>query len=161
MPNKHRAAALFLAASVASVPAHASSVGTQTANYGNAYIGIGAGIAIPESTSVSITGSVTGSGNVNFDDGVAVMGMVGYHLNNLVTGEAELGYPSVDYNNISGSLTAGSLGTINGKIGVNGHASAVVGLFNGLITPLGNSGFSPYIGGGVGFASTDAKGELS
>lgn len=156
MSIKRLAAALILVGSVANVSAHAE-VGTQTANYGNFYVGLGAGIVVPESTSVTISGSVTGSGNVNYDDGPAVLGMFGYHFNDYIVGEGELGYSSLDYSNISGSLTAGSLGTISGKIGVNGNVDAVVGLFNALITPLGKSELSPYIGGGIGFASTDAK----
>jgi opacity protein-like surface antigen len=141
---------------VACVSAHAA-VGTETANYGNFYVGLGAGIVVPESTSVTISGSITGSGNVNYDDGAAVLGMLGYHFNDFVAGEGELGYSSFDYNNVSGSLTAGGLGTISGTIGVNGNVSTVVGLFNALITPLGKNKISPYVGGGLGFASTDAK----
>jgi len=36
------------------------------------------GRVVPESTSVTIGGAITGSGNVNYDDGAAVLGMVGY-----------------------------------------------------------------------------------
>src|SRR5271170_4086684 len=145
MSIKRLAVALVFVGSVVSVSAHAE-VGTQTANYGNFYVGLGAGIVVPDSTSVTISGAVTGSGNVSYDVGPAVLGMVGYHFNDLFAAEGEVGYSSLDYSNISGSLTAGSLGTVSGKIGVNGNVDAVLGLVNGLITPLGKSGLSPYLG---------------
>ncbi len=151
------AVSLIALSSTTAEAAPSAADGTQTTNYGNFYVGLGAGVVVPESTSVTISGSITGSGNVNYDDGAAVLGMVGYHFNDFVAGEGELGYSSFDYNNISGSLTAGSLGTITGTIGVNGSVSTVVGLFNAIITPLGKNKLSPYIGGGLGFASTDAK----
>ncbi len=151
------AVSLIALSSTTAEAAPSAADGTQTTNYENFYVGLGAGVVVPESTSVTISGSITGSGNVNYDDGAAVLGMVGYHFNDFVAGEGELGYSSFDYNNISGSLTAGSLGTITGTIGVNGSVSTVVGLFNAIITPLGKNKLSPYIGGGLGFASTDAK----
>ncbi|MGO8867554.1 MAG: outer membrane beta-barrel protein [Alphaproteobacteria bacterium] len=141
---------VFLPASVWA--AASASPAPQTANYGDFYVGLGAGIVIPQSTSVTATGAITGSGNLNYDDGAGVLGMAGYHLNDYLAGEAEFGYSSVDYSNISGTLNG-----VSGTIGVSGHSSAVVGLANAIVSPLGRSlGVIPYAGGGLGFASTDS-----
>src|ERR1700692_4651248 len=102
-----------------------------SANFGNFYVGASAGLVIPESTKISITGSVvTGSGEINYKNAAAFTGFVGYNIPANLAGEAELGYSSVDYDNISGTLTAGSLAPISGKINVSGHNDAVLGLFN-------------------------------
>lgn len=135
----------------------ASSIAPQTANYSDAYVGLGAGILVPQSTSLNFSGAITASGNINYDDGAAILGMAGYHFNDYLTGEVELGYSSFGYNNISGSITGGALGTGSGSIGVNGNIDALVGLANAIVTPLGRGNeVIPYIGGGLGFASIDA-----
>ena len=159
--KKHSISLAALAVAIAFVGSAASTAGNaadavQTANYGNAYVGVGAGVLIPQSTSWTMSGSVTGSGTINYNDGAAIIGMAGYHFNDYLASEAELGYSSFDYSNLSGTLTAGST-TASGSIGINGSVDAVIGLANGIVTPWGNKGFSPYIGGGLGFANYNTK----
>lgn len=133
-----------------------ASTSPQTADYGKFYVGLGAGVVVPTNTSVSASGAVNGSGNLSYKDDASIMGMAGYHFTDYLTGETELGYSSLDYDSLSGTIAGGGL-TGTGSVHVNGHVNAVVGLANAIVTPLGNSGISPYVGGGIGFASTDSK----
>lgn len=109
---------------------------------------------MPNNTNMDITGAITGSGKIHYKDGAAFTGALGYHFNDYFAGEAEIAYSRVKFDNISGTLTGGLLGAGTGNIGVDGHASAFTGLLNGIVTPFHNLGFSPYLGGGLGFAST-------
>jgi len=141
---------LFLVPSyVCAEPAHA--------DFGKFSAGVGGGAVIPRDTSFSISGSITGSGDIHYKDSAAVLGIAGYHINNYLTGEAQFAYSSVDYDKISGTLTAGSLGTGSGDIGIDGHTDVYVGMFNAIATPLGVKGLSPFLGAGVGFAVMDSK----
>ncbi len=148
---------MLLAAALLLAPPAARAELPRHVEFGDFYGGVGVGAVIPQSTKVDISGSVTGAGDINFKSDVAVMGMGGYHFNKYLSGEIEIGYASVDYDDISGTLTAGNLGTGSGSIGVDGSASAILGLFNGIVTPWGAKGFSPYFGVGVGFAATETK----
>ena len=121
---------------------------------GNAYASIGAGVAIPQDTSVSVSGSITGTGKLGYKDGLALTGSLGYHFNPYLAGEAELAWSRVDYDHLNGTLTAGLLGAGSGSVGVNGHASAFIGLLNGIVKPFGDLRVTPYIGAGVGLAAT-------
>lgn len=143
----------------AALPATANAaVSPQTADFGKFYVGVGAGIVVPQGTDISASGTVTGSGTLNYKDSAGIMGLAGYHFSDYLAGEAELGYSSLDYDNVSGTLTAGSLGTGSGSIGINGHTNAFVGLANAIVSPFGKTlGIVPYIGGGIGFASTSSK----
>ena len=129
-----------------------SSTMPQTANYGNFYVGAGLGVVVPESTNISASGPVSGSGNISYKDNAAILGMAGYHLNDYVTGEAELGYTSLDYDTASGSI-----GGLSGSVPVGGHVSAIVGLANAIATPLGRKeAWVPYVGAGLGFANSNS-----
>jgi outer membrane protein W len=121
---------------------------------GNFYGSVGGGVAIPQNTSASLSGAITGSGNYHFKDGWSANGILGYHFTDFLAGEAELEYSRVKFDKLSGTLTAGLLGAGSGDIGIDGHAQAFTGLVNGLVTPFNAYGVSPYLGGGVGFAST-------
>jgi opacity protein-like surface antigen len=150
--------ALIIALASSQASAAAPTMQPASANFGNFYVGASAGLVIPESTKISITGSVvTGSGEITYKNAAAFTGFVGYNITDNLAGEAELGYSSVDYDNISGTLTAGSLSPISGKINVSGHNDAVLGLFNAIVHPLGKRSLSPYVGAGVGFADIDSK----
>src|ERR1017187_1372531 len=103
--KKHSISLAALAVAIAFVGSAASTAGNaadavQTANYGNAYVGVGAGVLIPQSTSWTMSGSVTGSGTINYNNGAAIIGMAGYHFNDYLASEAELGYSSFDYSNL-------------------------------------------------------------
>lgn len=145
---------LFIAVFFLPLQAFASE-GIQTADYGKFYVGLGAGIVIPQDTNVSASGAVNGSGTLSYKNNASIMGMAGYRLNNYLTGEAELAYSSLDYDSVSGTLTGGGLSG-SGCVNVNGHVNAIVGLANAIVTPLGNKDISPYLGGGIGFANTNS-----
>lgn len=132
----------------------------RTATWGKFYAGITAGAVIPEDVNLSASGTVGGvassaSGKISYKNAAAVSGLVGYHLNDYLAGEAELGYASVDYDHITGSGTVGSV-TFSGTATVNGHTDVLTGMVDGIVTPMGRSRISPYVGAGVGFANLDS-----
>lgn len=130
-----------------------ASTAPQAANYGDFYVGLGAGLVVPQSTNISASGVVNGSGTVNYKESAAILGMAGYHFNDYLAGEGELGYTSLDYGNATGSI-----GGLSGSLAINGHVDAIVGLANAIVTPLGRKDFwVPYVGGGLGFANTNSS----
>jgi opacity protein-like surface antigen len=154
--------AAILAIALALVSSHAAAAAPtkqlNVADFGNFYIGASAGIVIPQSTEVTISGAITGSGDINYKNAAAITGFIGYNFTDNIAAEAELGYSSVDYDNVEGTLTAGSLGTGSGTIAVHGHNDAVIGLINAILHPLGrHNTLSPYVGAGIGFAAIESK----
>ena len=144
--------ALYVLSALLPTGAWASSA-PQTANYGDFYVGAGVGIVVPQSTNISASGVINGSGTVSYKDSAAILGMAGYHFNDYLAGEGELGYTSFDYGNVTGSL-----GGLSGSLAVNGHVDALVGLANAIVTPLGRKeAWVPYVGGGLGFANTNSS----
>lgn len=124
----------------------------QTANYGDFYVGAGIGGVVPQSTSISASGVISGSGTISYKNSAAIVGMGGYHFNNYLAGEGELGYTSLDYDNATGSI-----GGVSGSLAVNGHVDALVGLANAIVTPLGRKDvWVPYVGAGLGFANSNS-----
>lgn len=153
--------AFALIAALACSQAHAATPTTMqptSATFGNFYAGASAGALIPESTKLTLTGSiVSGAGELNYKDAAAFTGFVGYNITDNLAAEAELGYSSVDYDNVSGTLTAGTLTPVSGKINLSGHSTGVLGIFNAIVHPMGKGRLSPYLGAGVGFAAIDSK----
>jgi hypothetical protein len=121
-----------------------------TANYGRAYVGVSAGLFIPQNIHVTVSGADNGSFDQSFQTGAAVSGYVGYYITNNIAVEGELAYASADTDTISGSLNGFGFG-----VPVSGHVSTVTGFANAVWRPLGRFGISPYLGGGIGLASTD------
>lgn len=146
----------LLALSVLSILVPCSAQADATFNSGSAYGGIGGGIVIPQNTNISVSGAITGAGQIHYKDGAGITGSLGYHFNDYFAGEAQIGYSRVNYNHVSGTLSAGTFGSFSGNLGIDGHASAFTGLLNGIVTPFHNLSFSPYIGGGIGFARTSS-----
>jgi len=152
------AALISAALVVLANPAFAQQV--PTATWGNFYAGLSGGGVITEDVNISATGTVGGvasnaSGKISYKNAAAITGLAGYHFNDYVAGEAELGYASVDYDKISGSGTVGAV-TFSGTATLNGHTDVVMGVANAIVTPLGRSRFSPYVGAGLGFANLDS-----
>jgi opacity protein-like surface antigen len=139
-------AALAGAAFLASASDAAAQRATQ--NYGNFYVGIAGGATIPQDVDFTFSGAVAATGKFSFKTGAAITGEVGYHYNDLLAAEVELGYTKLDFDKFSvAGVTASA----------NGHIDTVVGFVNAIVTPLGRSTFTPYIGGGLGFAHGDTK----
>jgi opacity protein-like surface antigen len=139
-----------------SAQAASSKAAPLTFDSGSSYFSIGGGLVSIQNESASFSGDVAGSAQMHFKDGADINGKLGYHFNEFLAGEAEIGYLRADFDHISGTLTTGG-DTFSGNIGVDGTASAFTGLLNGIVTPFQNLGFSPYFGGGIGFARTHAK----
>src|SRR5579875_441094 len=131
------------------------------------YAGIDAGVIIPESLGVHGSASgggetVTANGNLNFDNGAATGLMLGLHLNPWLALEGNFEYAGFDMRSITGSGTATGAIAASGPFdfGVNGHMDTFNFLTNAIFTPLGQrtwGGFSPYIGGGIGFSTISAS----
>jgi opacity protein-like surface antigen len=108
------------------------------------------------SASASAYGAtVTAAGELTFDPGYSVGGSVGYAFNKFIAAEAEFGYSRVEYDKVQGTLSATVSGTtfaVSGSANVDGDISMFSGLGNLIVSPLGDSAVSPYLGAGAGFA---------
>lgn len=127
------------------------SARAETMNIGSGYAGIGGGLVVPSSRSVS--GSATGfngSGDLHFKNGATGSLMAGYHFNDYLAGEVALGYGSYGYDHLSGSVTVTGLGTAVGNVNASGHDHVTLGIANVILTPVHGLSFVPYIGGGIG-----------
>ena len=140
--------------------AHAEQMGDAKLDMGNAYILVSAGALVPNNVSLTLGGSyggtaVSGSGHYTFNVGEAFTAILGYHYNDHLAGEFQLGYAGFDYNTLNGSYNISGIASGSGSIAIGGHVDTVVGLSNIIVTPLGRNGFSPYVGGGLGVAVTN------
>jgi len=118
-----------------------------TFSSGHLYAGIGGGLILPQDIDVSVSGAITGNGEISFDNGYQFGGFLGYHFTPMIAGELQVDYASADYDQVSGTL-----GGTSGSFDVNGDISAWTGFMNVLITPPMDK-FHPFIGGGIGLAS--------
>jgi len=128
--------------------------------FGDFYVGLSTGVLIPNDTDQKVTGTilglpVSGAGKLHYKPGIIVDALVGYHINPYVAAEVDLAYARYEYDEIKGVLTVGPL-TVN-RSTFDGNVQYWMGFVNAIVTPLGRSGFSPYIGGGIGFSSYEAK----
>ena len=99
--------------------------------------------------------TVTAAGEWAFDAGYGISGAFGRKLSKNVSIETEIGYSSVDYNavNITATFTSGgSTFTSVGQADVKGQIKMLTTLVN-LIFSAPGPNFSPYVGGGIGFAN--------
>jgi opacity protein-like surface antigen len=144
------AAALSLAVLLLAQEAHAQIAPPATMNFGRAYAGASAGIVIPNDLHTTFGGGIAGSGDFSFKAGAAGTGFVGYHFNDFLAGEGELGVASSDTDKFSGTLNGIAI-----SAPIDGSLTTVLGFGNVVATPLGHANFTPYIGGGIGFASVD------
>jgi Opacity protein and related surface antigens len=132
---------------------------------GRWYAGIETGLVMVSDIGVSagVTAggfTITGSGDISFDNGMSVGGIIGHKVNDWVALELEASYLSVDYKDISGSITVSdgtSSVTVSGAETVDGDITAFAGLVNVLLTPkIDDSGtFKPFVGAGLGFLDYD------
>lgn len=131
------------------------------------YISLGGGVLLPNDVSFEVTGSeqIGGltlnsiSGDIKYDTGYQLSGIIGYDINEDFAFETELIYTNFDYDQVdvsaSGTITgtgaAVSFGV--GSFDIDGDISAFSMLFGpkvnfNLIDNLGG-----YLGGSVGFTS--------
>ena len=121
---------------------------TAAVNIGNAYAGASLGIIIPDDLSATFSGAVAGTGNLTFYVGPAITGHVGYHFNKYLAAEGELGFAIFDAKNFNGTLNGTAVFT-----SADAHIHTITGFTNAIVTPLGRSGFSPYVGAGIGLVN--------
>jgi opacity protein-like surface antigen len=149
-PTRAAIGALFLAVLFLAGDAHAQ-IAKMVA--GRGYFGVSAGAIIPDDVHSNISGADSASVDLSFDAGAAFTGFVGYRFTDQLTGEAELGYATADTDRVTGVING-----VGVDAPVNGHFNSVLFFGNALWTPpLKLAGFSPYLGGGLGFASTDSS----
>jgi opacity protein-like surface antigen len=135
----------FLAlALIAAMPAQAQ---TATQNLGNVYFGVSAGVVIPDSLDVTAANI---SGHYDFKTGPAATLFGGYHFNDYLAGEVQLGYTSLGLDDLS---IGGSTATAK----VDGSLDSFFVFSNAIVTPMGRGRFSPYVGAGVGVAGSRLK----
>ena len=133
----------------------------------NFYISLGSGVFLPYDLSFEETGSATIggltinsiSGDIKFDTGYQISGIIGYDITKNFAFETELLYTNFDYDEIdidlAGTITGtGAAVTFNvGSFDIDGNLSSFSMLFGpkvnfNLIDNLGG-----YLGGSVGFTS--------
>lgn len=145
-------AVLALAMPLLAHQAQAQMTVPATADFGRAYVGMGAGVVIPEDLHATFSGVVAGTGDLSFKAGPAFTGSIGYHLTDYLATEGEIGFATFDEDKFSGTI-----GGVSGSAAIDGRVNTVVGFGSLIVTPLGRAGFSPYIGAGAGFANFDEK----
>lgn len=155
---KHTA---MIAAILAATATHASAQTMQggTGRFGDAYFGLSAGALLPADTDQKIGGTlfgmpVSGSGKLRFKPGFIIDLRAGYHINPYLAVEGDLAYARYSYDKVAGQLNAGPLS--NSEADFDGHVSNWLGFANAIVTPLGRSAFTPYVGAGIGFSSYEA-----
>ena len=144
------AAALALCMLLAAQETHAQIMQPAVANVGRAYVGASAGVVIPSDLHANFGGGIAGSGDFSFKTGGAGSGFIGYHLNDLLALEGELGVASSDADKFSGTLNGTAV-----SASIDGSLTTVFVFGNAILTPFGRAAFTPYVGGGIGFASID------
>lgn len=125
-----------------------------------------AGLAANEGPFIGIMGGANWSGDqdisgtgvginrtVDTDTGWAVLPVIGYRYGNGFRTELEIGYRRNDMDSISGGTTGAPVGfaSVNGS----GKVTAKTAMVNLLYDLNMNGRFSPYFGGGVGYAKID------
>jgi opacity protein-like surface antigen len=118
------------------------------------YGGVDVGIIIPQDMKAKLSGALTGGGDISLNPAGAVAGYVGYDFSPLWSVEGEIGWSLFDPRQISGAVTSG--GAALPALPLNGDFNTVYALATALYRPAGRlSRWSPYVGGGLGFAYRD------
>jgi OmpA-OmpF porin, OOP family len=124
------------------------------------YVGVDAGIIVPNSIDIHGSQNVGGttvsfSGDLNFETGAATGIVLGYHVNPFLAVEGNFEYAGFDLHSLSGTVSVSGMGSTSGSVGLQGHLDTYNGLFNAIWSPLGVAnwhGLSPYLGAGLGFS---------
>ena len=109
------------------------------------------GVHVPENRDVTSTDFSTNqsfSDRVEFDPGFNIGGAVGYDFRTIRL-EGELSYKYSTIKTITDQTTGTSFRNPDGNLGV------LAFMFNGFIDLHNASQITPYVGGGIGFASMD------
>mgnify|MGYP002823448767 FL=1 len=133
------------------------------------YVGLGAGMISPNnidlkaSQSVAVNGltfSADATGELSFDNGYQITGLLGYRINEFLSFETELGYTNFDYDKLTGSetynITSGGQTfsfTAGGTADVDGNISAFSMIFGPTLDFDVYENLELLLGGGIGFSS--------
>ncbi|MBT3905208.1 MAG: porin family protein [Rhodospirillaceae bacterium] len=108
------------------------------------YIAVGVGVTIPNSVDGTTSGGTAYT--VNYENGPAFSGAIGYRVNENLRLEAAIG---------SVMLGLKSLELLGTSVALDGDIDIISYTANVFFDIPTKSGFTPYIGGGVGIASWD------
>ncbi len=150
---------LYLAMALAAlgIPAATSAqeAPRPTLDLGNLYLGVGVGPIVPQDMSAQLSGAISGSGKLSFNASGFLEGVAGYHVNEHIALEADIGWTLYDPFQLSGSFSKGGT-ALPSTFLLNGDFNNIVALANVLYRPLGGgTGWAPYLGGGIGLADLD------
>ena len=117
---------------------------TAFAGEGKPYVGLSAGVAIMSDS--TLTDNSGGSVKISYNSGYALSGVAGYEFGNGLRLEGEANYRQASMDKVS---VAGLTGNISSDVwSVGMMANAYFDIKN-------SSFFTPYIGGGIGFANVN------
>jgi opacity protein-like surface antigen len=135
--------------------AQTAQMQSATANVGSLYFGASAGAIIFDGLKATASApGAHGSATLTFKPGAAGTVLFGYHYDDQFAAEIEGGYGSADMDKVSASASVAGVGSASGTATAKGNLETWVGFVNGIWTPVGNSGFSPYLGAGIGVAAS-------
>lgn len=138
-----------IAVGIAAVAIVATSVGAQAQPFKAFYIGAGAGYNLPQDVNVKTPFATNPRTSLSTEGGLVALGSFGYGFGNGVRLELEGNFRNTGVSSI-GSSTSGPAGGSLQTYGVMANA-----LFD---MDVGSPWIYPYIGGGLGYAWTNAKG---
>lgn len=153
----------FLAAFLTAFPTGALAQRYMANGYGTGgrfYLGVQGGVVVPDDVRETLSGSllgipVSGIGNDTFDTGATVGFFTGYHFNDWLAGEAQFSWARYDTKDFNARFYVGG-SPVGGSVPINGHVTSWTGLADIILTPwVHRSDWSPYVGGGIGFANWD------
>jgi opacity protein-like surface antigen len=126
---------------------------------GGWYGGLGIGYSSPSlssSTQINILGiPATVNTNLTGDSSLGYNGFVGYKMKGGFRGEGELFYTNSRITGASASGTGFGLNTPSVSVGANGSVSNLAVMLNGYYDFGTGSKFTPYVGAGIGYGSTN------
>jgi len=125
------------------LPAVSSATPPRPGGYMSGYVGV----SVPKDTTVTgYSGNVYFSEEIEFDPGINI-GMTGGYDFGLFRMEGELSYKHGEMSEINGKSANYQFRDVDGDLG------AFAMLFNGFFDLHNDSPITPYIGGGIGFAT--------
>ena len=119
------------------------------------YLGIGVGPIIPQSVNANVTGTIFGSGTLQFNASGFVGLLIGYRIRDHFGIDAESGWTLYDSHDLVGTFSR-SAGPLAADIPLNGDMHTWLGLVNFVYRPRRSSTrLAPYFGAGVGAAGLE------
>jgi len=119
------------------------------------YLGVGVGPIAPQSVSTNLSGTISGSGTLQFNASGFVGLLAGYRVANHFGIDAEGGWSLYDSHDLVGAFSRAG-GLLPGDIPLNGDMHTWLGLVNAVYRPRRSSArLAPYLGAGGGAAGVE------